>query len=172
VTYGVLNIPTAGPIWHDPFGWGRSYPQYTIPNQSLTDVTDLVQDNGTITVSSRELSNAQYYSLQAYYTAQPLGRELAAWSNNPTTIFQNGSVAVDHFSTTGAKVITDFLEDYVLDEETVQLFQEVGRYFWEDSVEIDGKMYWTPGLRDIFHEKYGVRYSPTTIGYLLINRAV
>ncbi|RDI87076.1 hypothetical protein Vi05172_g2907 [Venturia inaequalis] len=82
------------------------------------------------------------------------GATSKAWSARPQNIFQNGSVAVDHFSAAGAKVITDFLEDYVLDDESKQLFKDVGHLFWEDSVEIDGDLYWTPGLEKKFLEMY------------------
>lgn len=154
----MVNISKAGADFHGPFGWGKTYPEYTISEASLTDVTNLGEkSNGTITVTLQRVPNAQYYVLEAYYAIQPLGRELGPWSTNPSSIFQNGSVATDHFSATGAKVITDFLEDYVLDEEIKTLFKEVGRYFWEDSVEISAGLYWTPGLEQQFQQRYQVR---------------
>lgn len=116
-----------------------------------------MQGNGTISVTPVQVPGAQYYGLSAFYTRQLLGREVKAWSARPQNIFQNGSVAVDHFSAAGAKVITDFLEDYVLDDESKQLFKDVGHLFWEDSVEIDGDLYWTPGLEKKFLEMYKVR---------------
>jgi hypothetical protein len=94
--------------------------------------------------------------VQAYYAVQPLERELAAWSSNPQTIFQNGSVAMDHFSAVGAKTITDFMEDYVLLDGVQELFRQVGKNLWEDSVEIPGDTYWTPGLLDKYQAKHGV----------------
>ncbi|TID14360.1 hypothetical protein E6O75_ATG09439 [Venturia nashicola] len=154
VTYAVTNVSKAGPKSLGPFGTGKSFPAYTISNASLTDVTILVQANGTISVTPVQVPGAQYYGLSAFYTRQLLGREVKAWSAKPQNIFQNGSVAVDHFSAAGAKVITDFLEDYVLDDESKQLFKDVGHLFWEDSVEIDGDLYWTPGLEKQFLEMY------------------
>ncbi|KAE9985229.1 hypothetical protein EG328_007769 [Venturia inaequalis] len=154
VTYAVTNVSTAGPRSLGPFGVGRTFPAYTISNASLTDVTSLVQGNGTISVTPVQVPEAKYYGLSAFYTRQLLGREVKAWSARPQNIFQNGSVAVDHFSAAGAKVITDFLEDYVLDDESKQLFKDVGHLFWEDSVEIDGDLYWTPGLEKKFLEMY------------------
>lgn len=65
-------------------------------------------------------------------------------------------MAVDHFSAVGAKIITDFIEDYVLLDGVKELFQQVGKNLWEDSVEIGGDTYWTPGLLDKFQAKYGV----------------
>lgn len=156
VTFAVTNVGTYPADFHGAFGWERSYPAYTISNASLTDVTGLVDSKGSIKTEPTEAPDAQYYVIQAYYAVQPLERELAAWKSNPQTIFQNGSVAVDHFSAVGAKIITDFIEDYVLLDGVKELFQQVGKNLWEDSVEIGGDTYWTPGLLDKFQAKYGV----------------
>lgn len=156
VTFAVVNVSTGGPAFHGPFGWGKTYPVYTISNASLTDITSLVQPNGSIVVRPTLVSDARYYLIQAFYATQPLVREVEPWSATPKTIFQNGSLATDHLSARGAKLITDFLEDYVLDDESKTLFKEVGGYFWEDSVEIDSYLYWTPGLHQMFQERYKV----------------
>ncbi|KFY14470.1 hypothetical protein V492_02598 [Pseudogymnoascus sp. VKM F-4246] len=124
------------------------------------DVTSLVDSSGYIKTHPTEVPDAQYYVIQAYYAVQPLERELAAWSSDPQTIFQNGSVAVDHFSAVGAKVITDFMGDYVLLDGVKELFQQVGKNLWEDSLEISGDTYWTPGLLDKFKTKYGYSLRP------------
>jgi hypothetical protein len=157
VTYAVMSRTIAGPDFHGPFGWGKTYPEYTISNASLTDVRSLVQANGAIAVNVTSVPDAQYYELQAFYLRQPLSRENSPWSSTPKTIFANGTIAADHFSVAGAKLITDFLEQHVLDDETRALFGEVGNYLWEDSVEIDGYLYWTPGLEDEFFQTYDVR---------------
>ena len=47
---------------------------------------------------------------------------------DPQNFLQNGSFAVDHFSTLGAKVTTDFLEQYVLVNGVKELMEEVGNY--------------------------------------------
>lgn len=122
----------------------------------MADVTSLVDSKGFIKVSPKELLDAQYYVIQAYYAVQPLGRELTAWTSNRQTIFQNGSITVDHFSAVGAKVITDFMEDYVLLNRVKKLFQQVGKSLWEDSVEISGELYWISDLLAKFKAKYGV----------------
>jgi len=141
VTFAVTNVGTHPAEFHGAFGWGKPYPMYTVSNASLADVTSLVDSKGFIKVSPKEVPDAQYYVIQAYYAVQPLGRELAAWTSNPQTIFQNGSVAVDHFSAVdGVK----------------ELFQLVGKNLWEDSVEISGELYWTPDLLAKFKAKYGV----------------
>ncbi|KAL4870900.1 hypothetical protein BDV12DRAFT_207278 [Aspergillus spectabilis] len=141
VVFAVTNVGTNPPDFHGAFGWGRSYPAYTISNGTLADVTDLIDSKGFIEISPKTIPNAQYYVVQAYY-ARPY--------------FQNGSVAVDHFSAVGAEVITDFMEDYVLLDGVQELFRQVGKNLWEDSVEISGDTCWTPGLLDKFQAKYGV----------------
>ncbi|KAM3071256.1 hypothetical protein ACMFMF_007729 [Clarireedia jacksonii] len=155
VTFAVTEVGTDAADFHGAFGWGSSYPEYTISNASLTDMTSLVNLKGFININSKKASNVLYYVIQAYYVVQPLERELAAWSSNPKTIFQNGSVAIDHFSAVGAKVITDFMEDYVLLDGITELFQQEGKNLWEDSVEIPDATYWTPGLLEKFQAKYG-----------------
>ncbi|KFZ01131.1 hypothetical protein V501_10201 [Pseudogymnoascus sp. VKM F-4519 (FW-2642)] len=159
VTFAVTNVGTHPADFHGAFGWGKSYPAYTISNASLTDATSLIDSKGFIETNPTLTSDAQYYVIQAYYAVQPLERELAAWSSNPQTIFQNGSVAVDHFSAVGAKVITNFMEDYVLIDGVKELFQQVGKNLWEDSLEISGDTYWTPGLLDKFETRYGMGYN-------------
>lgn len=168
----MVNTSTAGPEFHGPFGWGRTYPEYTIDNATLADVTDLVQEDGTITVDPTLVPTAQRYLLQAYYAGHSYSREVQPWSASPKTIFQNGSLATDHFSASGAKVITDFLEEYVLDDESKDLFREVGHYFWEDSVEIEGRLYWTPGLEERFQREFKVSAAVFTQYSFLIGDTV
>ncbi|KAL5354447.1 hypothetical protein ACLOAV_000536 [Pseudogymnoascus australis] len=102
----------------------------------------LVDSTGFIETNPIQTSDAQYYVIRAYYAVQPL------------------ELAVDHFSAVGPKVITDFMEDYVLLDGVKELFQQVGKNLWEDSVEISGDTYWTPGLLDKFKAKHGYSYAP------------
>lgn len=53
----------------------------------------------------------------------PISMARLAGEDRIPPIFQNGSVAVDHFSAVGAKVLTDFMEDYVLLDGVKELFQ-------------------------------------------------
>ncbi|OBT85026.1 hypothetical protein VE02_04996 [Pseudogymnoascus sp. 03VT05] len=106
VTFAVTNVGTHSADFHGPFGWGKSYPAYTISNASLTDVTSLVDSKGFIETIPIQTADAQCYVIQAYYSVQPL------------------ELAVDHFSAVGAKVITDFMEDYVLLDGVKELFQQ------------------------------------------------
>lgn len=51
------------------------------------------------------------------------------------------------------------MEDYVLLDGVKELFQQVGKNLWEDSVEISGDTYWTPDILDKFKARYGVSTS-------------
>lgn len=133
-----------------------SFTQYLISSDSLTDVTGLVDRNGSIAVTASKVDGAQSYVLYASYARRSYARACIASSDNPQNILQNGSFAVDHFSATGAKVTTDFLEQYILIDGIKELMMEAGHYIWEDSVEIPSYVYWTPELPQIFEQQHGV----------------
>lgn len=119
-------------------------------------MTDLVQTDGTISVKPAPIGNALHYVIQGWYENQPLSGEIMAANDDPQTILEGGSLYVDHFSSAGGKVITDFLEEYVLVNGVRELLQDVGHYMWEDSVETHGTTFWTPGLDKIFEKQHGV----------------
>ena len=131
-------------------------PQYTISSASLTDVSDLVQSDGSITVSATKVEGAVSYFLLASYYSRSYARACIASNPSPTNILQNGSFAVDHFSPVGAQLTTRFLEQYIFVDGITELMQEAGNYVWEDSVEIPSQVYWTPNLTSIFLEQHGV----------------
>jgi len=85
-------------------GFEGTYPQtlYTVSAASMTDIY------------------AAYYSLS--------GDRSCVSGPNPQTFLENGSFVVDHFSTTGAKVTTDFLEQYVMVNGVQALMQQIGGY--------------------------------------------
>lgn len=130
--------------------------QYTIASSSLTDVSDLVQTNGSITVTAPTVEGATSYFLMASYYSRSYSRACVPSNPNPQNILQNGSFAVDHFSPVGAQLTTNFLEEHILVEGILDLIREVGNYIWEDSVEIPGMVYWTPNLTDAFQDQHGV----------------
>lgn len=130
----------------------------TISYASLDEVTELISPNGTIQVTVSSVSGAESYYLYASYARRSYARACIASSDHPQNILQNGSFAVDHFSITGAKVTTSFLEDYVFIDGIDELLKEAGHYIWEDSVEIPTYVYWTPDLPTVFEERYGVSF--------------
>lgn len=99
----------------------------TIAESSLDDITDSVTSNGTISVTFPADSDAvRYVVFAAYYALSGVRACVPGW--NPQNFIQNGSSAVDHFSIRGAKVTTDFLEEYVLIDRVKELFQQIGVY--------------------------------------------
>ena len=95
--------------------------QITLSNSSLIDVTDKVDSHGKIslqfplteTTGSGHNVFAVYIALSGYRAQQgPEG--LGGPQSTPESWLQNGSWAVDHFSARGAKLTTDFWEQYIL----------------------------------------------------------
>ncbi|KAF7898807.1 hypothetical protein EAE99_012363 [Botrytis elliptica] len=127
---------------------------WNISGDSLSDVTSGVRPDCTISLEFPQHQTAKEYFLWASYFR--LSSDQAAIPGSyPQNSLQNGSFAVDHFSTRGAKVTTVFLEKYVLINGVKELFQQVGKYIWEDSVEIKSRLYWTPILANTFREMHG-----------------
>ncbi|KAK8172531.1 hypothetical protein BKA80DRAFT_196226, partial [Phyllosticta citrichinensis] len=88
---------------------------------------------------------------------------------NATNYVQNGSWTVDHFSATGAKKITDFLDEHLFqDEESRELLAAVGNYAWEDSMEMQTALLWTPGFREKFEQSRGYDFAPC-LPYLIVS---
>ncbi|KAI0107934.1 hypothetical protein F4776DRAFT_414946 [Hypoxylon sp. NC0597] len=145
----------------------RNYTEYLISARSLTEVTDLVYDDGSIETTVSPVDGAQYYLLYASYAQRSYARACVASSSDPQNILQNGSLAVDHFSDTGARVTTKFLEEYILIDGIKELMMDVGNYVWEDSVEIPSYTYWTPALTQLFEHEHNysiTKYLPLLAG--------
>ncbi|KAK5655045.1 hypothetical protein OQA88_5944 [Cercophora sp. LCS_1] len=71
----------------------------------------------------------------------------------------NGSWMVDHFSAAGAKKMTGFWDEELLDDEEVDgLLRKVGGYSWEDSMEMMAALWWTKGFVEKFKKNRG--YDP------------
>ncbi|KAL3475735.1 hypothetical protein BJX99DRAFT_259172 [Aspergillus californicus] len=168
VTFKIENITTVPNDYVLYFDRPETKTQYTINWQSLTDLTQQVSPGGHIRIDLAP-HDGDPIVLYASYARRSYSRACIASSETPQNIIQNGSFAVDHFSPKGAKLTTDFLEQYILIDGIKELFMEVGNYFWEDSVEIrDGTNFWTPGLDKIFLERNGyslTKYAPLIWGY-------
>ncbi|KAH8802586.1 hypothetical protein F5884DRAFT_738217 [Xylogone sp. PMI_703] len=120
---------------------------------TLTEVTSMVQQNGHLKVDFQSDPSDATYVIIASYSSQSYNRACTP-GVNPQNFLQNGSFAVDHFSTVGAKVTTDFLEQYVLVNGVKELLEEVGNYVWEDSIEIFETAYWSPDLPAVFEQMH------------------
>lgn len=147
-----------GPFFYDGF-------EVHLSASSLEDVTDQVDSDGHLSLTFDAAAEGVEYQLFAYYETHSNYLEQASPEHLNTTVtqspvdsfVQNGSRAVDHFSAAGARLIANFWEHYLLDDESLQLIKEVGNYAWEDSMEIGAGalVWWTPDLLDTFRASRG-----------------
>ncbi|KAL3263330.1 hypothetical protein ABHI18_001867 [Aspergillus niger] len=106
---------------------------------SLVDHTDAVSVDGKVSLSFN-VSEHSTYRLFAYYQYQDLVKNLDIHESSTGSIFDNGS----------------YTENYILNDTDIKsLFQEVGRYGWEDSIEIKSNISWSPSLPGIFEQING-----------------
>ncbi|KAI9687503.1 MAG: hypothetical protein M1822_002113 [Bathelium mastoideum] len=135
--------------------------QKTLANNTLHDVTDMVDANGHLSLQFPTDPEGIEYNLFAIYLVREQERTEAdpATLEGPQTqaqsLVQNGSWTVDHFSSLGAQTVTNFWENYLLVNGTKELLMSVGNYGWEDSVEINPYVYWTRYLPKAFSTKFG-----------------
>ncbi|EFX01772.1 secreted protein [Grosmannia clavigera kw1407] len=168
---GTLEAVVTGTIMettHKP----RGHQTNTLSTSSLQDVTSQVSDDGHLhldfsdSAASMATSAGLRHVVYAVYLVRsgtrnqlPPGK-LTGPQTNPTDYLHNGSWVVDHFSARGARVITQFWEKHLLVNGTKEQLQQVARYAWEDSVEIDPRIYWTPDLPIAFRQRRGYSIVP------------
>jgi hypothetical protein len=177
VTSSEPSTFSASPAWIGPVFYNGT--TQTLHATSLEDVTDQVDANGHLILNfPSNVANGLHYEVFAYYQNHSGYREQASPLELNTTVHQskvnsfvkNGSWVVDHFSAKGAQVIVDFWENYLLDDNTRKLIQEVGNYGWEDSMEIGAGAlaWWTPNLLETFQLNRGYelnKYLPLIYSY-------
>ncbi|KLU82943.1 hypothetical protein MAPG_02010 [Magnaporthiopsis poae ATCC 64411] len=81
----------------------------------------------------------------------------------PSDVIANGSWVTDHFSAAGAKLVSEFWEKNILKPEVRELLKLVGQHSWEDSMEIQAALYWSPDFVHRFKTARGydpVKYLP------------
>lgn len=167
---------SASPSWVGPVYYNGS--QLTVASSSLQDITREVDSNGHVSMSFPFNTSGIEYQIFAFYQNHSTYHEQAPpWYVNttvpqsPITSFvQNGSWLVDHFSSTGAQLVIDFWEQYLLVNGSRELIQEVGNYAWEDSQEFgQGTLvWWTPALLKTFEVNRGYalnKYLPLIYSY-------
>lgn len=168
---------TAYPAWAGPFTYNGT--RRTVAASSLEDVTSQVDTStGHLKWTFPSNSSGMEYQVFAYYQnhsnyyeqAPPWYVETTVEQSPIETFVQNGSWVADHFSSTGAQLIIDFWENYLLSNGSRELIQEVGNYMWEDSGEFGaGTLLWyTPGLFKAFQSARGydlVKYLPLIYRY-------
>ncbi|KAF2014360.1 hypothetical protein BU24DRAFT_441866 [Aaosphaeria arxii CBS 175.79] len=137
-----------------------TWSELVLETSSLIDITSNVSANGIAQLSFPAEADDTHYRLFAFYQKLTLHKNLHFETNRTINIWDNGSYAVDHFSAKGAKVLTDFWEEYILTDNIRSLISEVGNYAWEDSVEALSNISWTPSLPEDFLQKHGYSIKP------------
>ncbi|EXL78967.1 hypothetical protein FOPG_06949 [Fusarium oxysporum f. sp. conglutinans race 2 54008] len=129
----------------------------SLHEKSLVDLTKYVKD-GKLTWTAPK--DYREYVLFAHYERYTNQRSA---DGVPTDVIANDSWVTDHFSATGAKLAASFWEKNLLTTQIRQLLKEVGKHTWEDSMEIQASLYWSPGFLDRFKSKRGynvIKYLP------------
>lgn len=100
----------------------------TLDEDSYVDLTPLVSTDAQLEWTPPESDGNSTWKIFSYWQEFTNQRECQG-GLNATTIIGNGSWIVDHFSSTGAKKVTDFWDEQILtDEETADLLASVGEY--------------------------------------------
>lgn len=155
-----------------PGDYAEKRTQYTLASSRLEDVSSKVSPDGHLKVdfSSNTTNSGLYntvfaiYLIHSHWRAQDGPADFAGQTIPARTIAENGSWAVDHFSSLGAETITKFWEDNILQSGTKELLMEVGNYGWEDSVEVQSNVFWTKNMKKYFSDDHGysiAKYLPT-----------
>ncbi|KAB8214872.1 hypothetical protein BDV33DRAFT_227939 [Aspergillus novoparasiticus] len=104
------------------------YLSLMLENESLTDITDQVSEDGQLSIHFPTYSNGVGHRIFAYYQKRTLNRNLHFTNNATATIWDNGSFAMDHYSSRGAQTVIDFWESHILIDGIKELLMEVGNY--------------------------------------------
>ncbi|KAK3986205.1 hypothetical protein QBC44DRAFT_273625 [Cladorrhinum sp. PSN332] len=135
-------------------GGGRAIEQVVLDKGSVADITDIAR-NGTLNWQVPSASGQASWVVMAFYQRFSNERSCVSVPNAPTWV-GNGSWMTDHFSSAGAKKVTDFWDQQLLaDSEIDGLMRKVGDYSWEDSMEMMAPLWWTRGFLDRFKRARG-----------------
>ncbi|EXA31911.1 hypothetical protein FOVG_16791 [Fusarium oxysporum f. sp. pisi HDV247] len=129
----------------------------SLHEKSLVDLTKYVKDGKLTWTAPKDYKEYVLFAHYERYTNQ------RSADGVPTDVIANGSWVTDHFSATGAKLAASFWEKNLLTTQIRQLLKEVGKHTWEDSMEIQASLYWSPGFLDRFKSKRGynaIKYLP------------
>ncbi|KAG5762945.1 hypothetical protein H9Q72_008957 [Fusarium xylarioides] len=121
----------------------------SLHEKSLVDLTKNVKDGKLTWTAPKDYKEYVLFAHYERYTNQ------RSCDGVPTDVIANGSWVTDHFSAAGAKLASQFWEKNLLTTQIRQLLKEVGKHTWEDSMEIQASLYWSPGFPDRFKSKRG-----------------
>ncbi|KAM0325882.1 hypothetical protein ACHAQA_007185 [Verticillium albo-atrum] len=137
-----------------------TYEDMVLKSSSLDDISDLVSADGKLDAAFPRPCNDARFRVFVFYQKLSGHLNLKFQSNTSDTIWDNGSYAVDHFDARGAKVTTDFWDKYILNDEITEKLKAAGNYGWEDSMELQSNVSWSPTLPARFRKKFGYDLKP------------
>ncbi|CAJ0543781.1 Ff.00g039230.m01.CDS01 [Fusarium sp. VM40] len=137
-----------------------TYTEYRLNPETLTELTKHVDQWGSISLTLPQAPKGKHYRLFAFYERLAGHKNLSFNSFRHATIFDDGSYAVDHFSSNGATVIRKFWAEHILSDEVLKLLSKVGNYAWEDSLELTFNVTWSRSLPDLFKKVAGYSLKP------------
>ncbi|KAI9730419.1 MAG: hypothetical protein M1834_005929 [Cirrosporium novae-zelandiae] len=157
----ILKAVIAGRVVSSNGGLDSNHPvqQTVLGESSIVDLTSL-SENWTLNWTA-PTSNGTHRVIAFYekYTNQ----RACKGGVNATNYIGNGSWIVDHFSADGAARTTDFLDQHLINGDVKKLVSQVGNYSWEDSMEQQASLFWTPDFLDNFAARRGysaIKYLP------------
>ncbi|KAL0071212.1 hypothetical protein AAF712_001778 [Marasmius tenuissimus] len=142
-------------------GEDRNASRVALDFRTVVDLTDQVQNStdGATVSWTPDASNGTSVLLAYYYRRNGFPEARGGFNG---TIDDKpgswGSFVVDHFSPKGVNISSSFIENDVLSRDGIgELLAEpgVGKYMWEDSMEFQAQVWWTPNLAQRFQERHG-----------------
>ncbi|KAF2018794.1 hypothetical protein BU24DRAFT_439235 [Aaosphaeria arxii CBS 175.79] len=136
-----------------------SYTKLSIDQSSLQDLTSKVSTTGKLSPEVSLPSSPRTW-IFAFYQRRTSYLNVRFPHKATSSIFDNGSYTVDHFSAKGAQHTISFWEKYIMDDTTADLLKKSGQYAWEDSFELISNTNWTPDLPKKFKKQHGYDIRP------------
>ncbi|KAH7129747.1 hypothetical protein B0J13DRAFT_644623 [Dactylonectria estremocensis] len=113
-----------------------TYDEYRLVPGALSEHTSLVDKRGLVKLSFPRAPKGSHYRLFAFYERLAGHKNLKFNSTKHTTIFDDGSYAVDHFSPKGAAVVSKFWKENILKDGVPELLARVGNYAYGSAMDM------------------------------------
>ncbi|KAM0322963.1 hypothetical protein ACHAQA_009062 [Verticillium albo-atrum] len=121
----------------------------------VIDLSDSVDADSRFLSWTPPTDSQRPWRLMAWYQRYTNQRSIDP-APDAKNFVQNGSWILDHFSASGAKILTDFFDEYLVpEEEDKELLSRVGKYAWQDSMEMHSALWWTHGFAERFNADRG-----------------
>ncbi|KAL4981414.1 hypothetical protein BDW68DRAFT_192958 [Aspergillus falconensis] len=157
---GELKAVIAGRVISESAGDSTATKQVRLDEQSIIDLDQFVENGHLNWQAPAGNGNWKIFSFWEGFTNQVS----CTGGVNGTTAIEKGSLVVDHFSQAGARLHTDFFDNHVLVDSTInEGLKTHSAYAWEDSMELVFALPWTRGFLTRFETTHGyslIKYLP------------